>query len=145
MSSAAAIAAGVPAAVDRAFPQLFAWLGQHGVEPTGPPFIRYHEVDDAGEPLGLDVGAPLPGHHEGGGAVRADILPAGRYITQVHVGPYTHATVPDLGGARDALRDWIETRAIASGCLIEHYRVGPPLESDWTKWETELACLIVEE
>jgi hypothetical protein len=31
---------GAPAVVDRTFPQLFAWLGQHGVEPAGPPFIR---------------------------------------------------------------------------------------------------------
>jgi len=27
---------------------------------------------------------------------------------------------------------------------VEHYRIGPPMEADWTKWETELAYLIVE-
>ena len=42
---------GIPAVVDRTFPQLFAWLGQHGVEPAGPPFIRYLEVDHDGAPL----------------------------------------------------------------------------------------------
>jgi hypothetical protein len=50
---------GIPAVVDTAFPQLFAWLGQHGVEPTGAPFIRYLEVDHEGEPLEIEVAAPV--------------------------------------------------------------------------------------
>jgi hypothetical protein len=28
--------------------------------------------------------------------------------------------------------------------LVEHYRIGPPMESDWTRWETELAYLILD-
>ena len=76
--------------------------------------------------------------------VRADALPARRYVTQLHVGPYTHDTVPDLSATRDALRGWIETKGIATGFLVEHYRVGPPMESDWTRWETELAYLILD-
>jgi hypothetical protein len=36
---------GVPAVVDRSFPQLSAWLGQHGVDPVGPPF---HPVPRSG-------------------------------------------------------------------------------------------------
>ena len=50
---------GVAAAVDTAFPELFRWLGERGVEPVGPPFIRFLEVDVDGEPLELEVGAPV--------------------------------------------------------------------------------------
>jgi hypothetical protein len=32
---------------------------KHGVEPAGPPFIRYHEVDHDGEPLEIEVAAPV--------------------------------------------------------------------------------------
>ena len=42
---------GVPAFVDKAFPELYGWLREHGVEPAGPPFIRFRELDQAGEPL----------------------------------------------------------------------------------------------
>jgi RNA polymerase sigma-70 factor, ECF subfamily len=147
---------GIPAVVDRSFPQLFAWLGEHGVEPAGPPFIRYLEVDEAGEPLEIEVAAPVAGAAEPpeDAPVRAGTLPAGRYVTLLHTGPFRSAEVPDLGDAQAALRAWIEREGITCSrpsergsslpCCVEHYRVGPPLEADWTKWETELAYLVVE-
>jgi GyrI-like small molecule binding protein len=96
---------GVPAVVDRSFPQLFAWLGQHGVDPAGPPFIRYREVDHAGEPLEIEVAAPVAnGTPQGDDApVRPGVLPAGRYVTLLHAGPYRSDDVPDLGDAQAAL------------------------------------------
>jgi GyrI-like small molecule binding domain len=147
---------GIPAVVDRTFPRLFAWLGRHGVEPAGPPFIRYLEVDHNGEPLEIEVAAPVAtGAPEGDGQVRAGTLPAGRYVTALHTGPYRHDDVPDLGDAQVALRTWTEQQGIATGrpsergsslaACVEHYRIGPPMEQDWTKWETELAYLVVED
>jgi DNA gyrase inhibitor GyrI len=147
---------GVPAVVDRAFPQLFAWLAERGVQPSRPPFIRYHEVDEAGEPLEIEVAAPVAAADApDDGPVRAGLLPAGRYATLLHVGPYRSDQVPDLGHAQAALRSWTEANGLACSrpsdrgsslpCCVEHYRIGPPAEKDWTKWETELAYLIVEE
>lgn len=148
---------GLPAVVDQAFPRLFAWLGQHGVEPAGPPFIRYLEVDHGGEPLEIEVAAPISDSTDppADAPVRADTLPAGRYATLVHTGPYRHEDVPDLGDAQAALRSWTEQQDIVTGrpsergsslpCCVEHYRVGPPMEADWTKWETELAYLVLED
>jgi effector-binding domain-containing protein len=146
---------GIRAAVDRSFPQLFAWLGQRGVEPAGPPFIRFREVDHDGEALEIEVAAPVAkGAPEGDDTVRARTLPAGRYVTALHTGPYRHDDVPDLGDAQAALRAWMDEEGIVTSrpsergfslpCCVEHYRIGPPLEKDWTKWETELAYLVVE-
>jgi RNA polymerase sigma-70 factor, ECF subfamily len=147
---------GIPAVVDRTFPQLFAWLGQHGIEPAGPPFIRFLEVDDTGEPLEIEVAAPVAaGAPEGDSQVRAGTLPAGRYVTALHTGPYRSEDVPDLGDAQAALRTWTEQQDIVTSrpsergsslaACVEHYRIGPPMEADWTKWETELAYLVVED
>jgi RNA polymerase sigma-70 factor, ECF subfamily len=146
---------GVPAVADTAFPQLFAWLSRHGIEPAGPPFIRYMEVDRDGEPLEIEVAAPTASGAEADGQVRADSLPAGRYVTALHKGPYRSEQVPDLGDAQAALKSWIEQQGLVTGrpsergtelpCAVEHYKVGPPMEQDWTKWETELAYLVVED
>jgi DNA gyrase inhibitor GyrI len=146
---------GLPAVVDRSFPQLFAWLGRHGIEPAGPPFIRYLEVDNRGEPLEIEVAAPVAAGTQGDETVRAGILPAGRYATLLHTGPYRHDDVPDLGDAQAALRTWTEQQGIVTSrasergsslaACVEHYRIGPPMEADWTKWETELAYLVVED
>jgi RNA polymerase sigma-70 factor, ECF subfamily len=146
----------IRAVVDRAFPQLFRWLGERGIQPSGPPFIRYYEVDEAGEPREIESAAPVAdrGAAPDEGPVRAGVLPAGRYVTVLHVGPYTHDSEPDLTDARAALKDWTEANEIVCSrpsdrgellpCYAEHYRIGPPMEADWTKWENELVYLIVE-
>jgi effector-binding domain-containing protein len=146
---------GIAAVVDQAFPQLFAWLGDRGIAPEGPPFIRFLEVDEAGEPLEIEVAAPVAGDPPTeDGPVSPGTLPAGRYATLIHTGPYRHDDVPDLVDAQAALKSWTEQQGIVTGrptdrgtalaCCVEHYKIGPPLEADWTKWETELAYLVVE-
>ena len=147
---------GIRAAVDKAFPQLFGWLGEQGVAPSGPPFIRYRELDHAGEPLVIEAAAPVSDRADPpeGAPVQAGVLPAGRYATLPHVGPYTHDTDPDLVDTPAALRRWIESEGITVSrpsergsslpCCVEHYRIGPPMEKDWTTWETELTYLVLE-
>jgi effector-binding domain-containing protein len=144
---------GIRQFADTAFPELFGWLGEHGVTPGGPPFIRYYELDHAGEPLDVEVGVPFDGTAESDARVRADALPAGSYLTFLHVGPYTHDSMPDLGDARAELVGWADENGIVYGreserglqlpCAIEHFRIGPVDEPDFTKWETEFAYLVL--
>ena len=154
LAIACEITDGVPAAVDQAFPELFRWLAAHDFTPTGPPFIRTLELDRAGEPLKLEVAAPVAKPAAADDRVRAGALPAGRYVTFVHVGPYRSETVADLGAARAAVVAWMTDRGLtyshatergsALACCVEHFRVGPVEEPDFTKWETELTYLITE-
>lgn len=137
------ITEGVPAFVDRAFPELFGWLAEHSVEPAGPPFVRYSEVDGDSQPVELEVGVPVNGGVQGDERVRQSALPAGRYLTYVHVGPYRSETLPDLAAARERLLTWAEGHGLKPLSCIEHFRIGPVEEPDFTKWETEFAYLIV--
>jgi effector-binding domain-containing protein len=146
---------GVPAFVDKAFPELFRWLGEHGAEPAGPPFIRFRTLDTEGEPLELEVGVPVDGNAEGDDRVRADSLPAGRYLTLMHVGPYRSETAPDLAAARERLIGWAAEKGIVYSretdrgltlpCCVERYLIGPLEEPDFTKWETEFAYLVLDD
>jgi effector-binding domain-containing protein len=146
---------GVPAFVDTAFPQLFRWLADHGVKPSGPPFIRFRELDRDGEPLEIEVAAPVETQAEGDERVKAGTLPAGRYLTLLHRGPYRSESAPDLAAAREQLTTWaaergiVHSRATADGttlpCAVERYLIGPVEEPDFTKWETEFAYLVLDE
>jgi effector-binding domain-containing protein len=145
-------AGGFRTVVDRGFPELFGWLGEHDVEPAGPPFIRYLEITRDSEPLEIELGAPVAGDVSGDKRVRADALPAGRWVTYMHVGPYRSETVADLSAARATLLAWVEENGVAldsretergtalGGC-VEHYITGPPAEPDPSTWRTELAYL----
>ncbi len=142
-----AIAAHVPteaefrSAADRGFPELFGWLADHGVEPAGPLFIRYVEVDDAGEPVDVELGVPAAPGVRGDGRVKADALPAGRWATYLHIGPYSHATEPDLAAGRATLRAWADAQGLTRLGYVEHFIKGPVEEPDPSRWETELAYL----
>ena len=140
-------------AVDRGFPELFGWLRDHGVAPSGAPFIRYVEIADDGRPLRFELAAPIPATVSGNDRVHSDALPAGRYATLLHVGPYSSAEVPDLNDARAELLEWARRQGVqwrgsqtkrgtTFEASIERYLTDASREPDWTKWETELAYLV---
>jgi effector-binding domain-containing protein len=135
---------GLAGVIDRGFPELFGWLGAHGMTPAGAPFIRYLEVDMEGE-LKLELAVPVDGARPAGERVRAGVLPAGRYVTLLHVGPYD-----ELIDANAALQRWAEERGLRwrkedgstwSG-RVERYLTDPSAQPDPSAWETELAYLV---
>jgi effector-binding domain-containing protein len=146
---------GVPAFVDKAFPELFRWLADHDLKPSGAPFIRFRELDEDGEPLEIEAGAPVEAETPGDERVEADSLPPGRYLTLLHRGPYRSESAPDLATAREQLiahaaeQGVVYSRATPRGttlpCAVERYLIGPVEEPDFTKWETEFAYLILDE
>jgi effector-binding domain-containing protein len=137
------------AAVDTAFPELFGWLAEHGISPAGPPFIRYYVID---MPARLDVefGIPVLAAAQGDDRVRSGVLPAGRYVTLRHAGPYD-----GLIASNAALQDWAQDRGITFGsrdtelgeawhCRVEHYLTDPSAEPDPAKWQVDVAYLASE-
>ena len=149
----APVTQGIRDFADSAFPELFGWLFDNDLTPAGPPFLRYHEVDRAGEPLDAEAGVPVESASPAGnGRVRAGALPAGRYLTALHVGPYTSDAMPDLLDARSELVAWARDNGIVYGtetergvefpCALERFIVGPADDADFTKWRTEFAYLI---
>ena len=128
-------------AADSGFPELFGWLGEHAIEPTGPIFIRYGEIDSAGAPREIELAVPVADGVTGAGRIRAGVLPAGRWATFVHVGAYRSETERDLAAGRATLEAWADAQGLARGDYVEHYVKGPVEEPDHTRWETELAYL----
>jgi len=124
--------------------EVFAWLGERGGVPSGPPFWKYNVIDmprNIEVEAGVTVAQPLAGN----GRVIAGVLPAGRYATLSHVG------APDtLAGATASLLDWAASEDLAFdvspspegerwGCRLEIYLTDPRDEPDMSKWETRLA------
>lgn len=134
---------GLAGAVDHAFPELFGWLAERSLTPAGAPFIRYLKVD-MGSELEIELGVPVATEPTGDERVRAGVLPAGRYITLLHVGPYD-----GLVQANAALQQWAQERGISWQMdddsrwrgRVERYLTDPAQQPDPSEWETELAYL----
>lgn len=129
-------------AADSGFPEVFGWLREQGIQPAGPPFIRYLAFDEAGQPREIELAVPVEYGVTGNGRIRADTLPPGPHVTLLHVGPYTSATAPDLKAAHSTLRAWAAELGIALGGYVERYVIGPVEEPDFSKWQTELAYAV---
>jgi len=149
--------AGIPAWVTMAalgsvadrIPEIFGWLGGHGIAPAGPPFFRYHVIDMERQ-LQVEVGVPVASAIEDDAAIRAGTLPAGRFAVMTHTG------APDtLVGATAELLDWAKARGLQWdvsqveageqwGCRLELYLTNPAEEPDMGKWETQLAFRLAD-
>jgi effector-binding domain-containing protein len=134
-------------------PEVYAWLGAHGVPPAGPPFLKYNVIDMM-RPLEIDngvpVAAPADGDGDGDGDMIAGVLPAGRYATVIHVG---HPS--ELVGATKALLDWGAAQNLTWdmspsadgdrwGSRLEIYLTDPREEPDMSKWATQLAFRLAD-
>jgi effector-binding domain-containing protein len=130
-------------------PEIFGWLGARGIAPAGPPFFRYHVVDMERQ-LQVEVGVPVASAVEDDGAIRAGMLPAGRFATMTHTG------APDtLAAATARLLDWARERELAWdmsrteagerwGCRVEFYLTDPAGQPDTSKWRTQLAFRLAD-
>ena len=137
------------AAIDSGYPELFGWLAARGIPPAGPPLIRYLVVDMDAEleiELGVPVAEPLERAAGGGERIGAGLLPAGRYVSLLHRGPYD-----GLVGANAALQDWARREGVPLETTdhgrrwrgrAEFYLTDPRAEPDPARWETEVAYLV---
>jgi effector-binding domain-containing protein len=131
-------------AIGRGLPALFGWLQASGLAPTGAPFVRYLHVDMPTE-LTIEVAVPVHGEPPADDRRRPGLLPAGRYVTLVHVGPYD-----GLVAANAEVQRWAGQRGIAWamdeggqwGGRVERYLTDPSQQPDSSQWRTEIAYLI---
>ncbi len=98
-----------------AFGEVYGHIQARGATPAGPPFVIYHGVPVADLPFDVEICAPVTRAIDPPAGWRLQELPAGRFATLVHVGPYD-----TLGATYDALGQWIGTHDLAVA--------GPPRE-----------------
>jgi effector-binding domain-containing protein len=134
-------------------PEVFAWLGAHGVAPAGPPFLKYNVIDMMRQleiDNGVPVAAPPNVDGDGDGEMVSGVLPAGRYATLTHVG---HPS--ELMDATKALLDWAAEQNLTWdrspspdgerwGSRLEVYLTDPREEPDMSKWVTQLAFRLAD-
>jgi effector-binding domain-containing protein len=130
-------------------PEVYAWLGAHGLPPAGPPFLKYNVIDMARQ-LEIDNGVPVAAPGDGDGDVISGVLPGGRYATLTHVG---HPS--ELIDATKELLDWAASHGLTWDMSpgetgdrwvsrLEIYLTDPREEPDMSKWVTQLAFRLAD-
>jgi effector-binding domain-containing protein len=132
----------MPEEMRRLFDALHERIGRLDV--AGPPFARYLVIDMARE-LHLEIGVPVTAPTGADGEFAPGVLPAGRYLTAVHTGPYDRleeATGAFLARAAEQGHTF-DSRPGPAGdewsSRLEEYLTDPSQEADPARWETRLA------
>jgi len=138
----------LPTVIPQSLGQLFAWLGQKGIKPSGPPFIRYHVINMKSK-LDVELGVPVASALSGDGVIAAGVLPAGRYAALVYRGiengMKANGALLEWGAAQNLAWDqWSVEGGDAFGCRFESFLTDPADEPDSAKWETEVAIRLAD-
>jgi DNA-binding transcriptional MerR regulator len=119
----------------QAFGELFAYLGQVGVRPVGPPFVLYHDEDFRDEDLDVEYCVPTEKRVAGAGRTNGRELEAVAAACTLHAGAYD-----SIGGGYRAVAEWMQAHGHESaGAPREVYLVGPDTTTDPRDWRTQIA------
>lgn len=109
----------LPALLAQTYLAILQHLEQAGVEPAGPPFVAYYNLDM--QDLEVEIGFPVQQRTSDSGTVQNSEIPAGRYATTLHIGPYNC-----MEGAYEALNAWIGQNGFRpTGTAYEFYLNDP--------------------
>ncbi|KQN72827.1 GyrI-like domain-containing protein [Devosia sp. BK] len=126
------------------FPQLFNYIGKHGLTPVSPAFYNYRRIDMAST-LDVEAGIAVESAGPDEGNVRNGTLPGGNFLGLSWVGhPDKLETVTGMliGWARLTQQDFdMEERPDGDhfACRLEIYESDPEEVPDMEEWVTNLS------
>ncbi|MBX3066314.1 MAG: GyrI-like domain-containing protein [Anaerolineae bacterium] len=137
-----------PTIIPQLIDEIYAWLGQHGVEGKGP-LMRYYVINMSGTmdvELGVEVDSPITGDDR----VKAQALPAGRYAWLIYTGIGEKAVQ-----GNGALINWAEESGIkwdrwddpkgdAFRSRVEFFLDGPQDDPNPDNWRSEVAIKVAD-
>lgn len=122
----------MPEFFGRAFGAVWAAAQAAGVEIVGPPFGFYPAMPT--DTVVVEAGAPVSAPTETSGDVHRLVLPGGRAVVAVHVGPFE-----TMEKTYAELQAWMAQNSLepAAG-MWEFYLSDPEAEPDPSKWQTKI-------
>jgi effector-binding domain-containing protein len=115
-----------------AFAAVWTHAQKNGVEPNGPPYVRYITPPPA--TVVLEAGAPVPRRVPGEGDIQSGELPECEAAVVTYMGPYD-----GMEPAYKAIEAWMRENGRApGGPAWEVYFTDPGAEPDSAKWRTDI-------
>ena len=121
--------------LDQLFGEVFAYLGQHRINPAGPPIGIYHDEGYREQDADVEIAVPVTDPVPEGEWVKPRRLPAvDEMACLIHQGSYE-----TIGGTYGQLMGWVEANGYRlSGPPREVYLRGPESGKDASGYVTEI-------
>ncbi|MFQ5616708.1 MAG: GyrI-like domain-containing protein, partial [Anaerolineales bacterium] len=121
--------------IGRLYGELFAYLGQHRINPVGPSLGIYSDDEYRDQDVDVEAAVPVNGKVPSGARVTGrELPPVEQMVCATHEGAYD-----SIGGAYSHLMAWIEANGYRmSGPIREIYARGPESSKDPSTYITEI-------
>ncbi len=114
-----AAAQDLPQLFGQIYGALMQYMNEMGVYPAGEPFAAYYNMDM--QNLDIEIGFPIAKPVPDRGEIRCGALPAGKFASTMHIGPYD-----SVGPAYEALAQFVKASGSEpTGVAYEFYFSGP--------------------
>lgn len=124
--------ADLPQFFSRAFGETMGVIAAQGARPSGPPFGKYYGRPDA--LVDVEAGFPVSAPIRPVGDVVPGVLPGGRVVEAVHLGPFD-----TMGETYAQLERDMQAAELTPGDVMwESYLTDPGVEPDPSKWRTQI-------
>lgn len=97
----------IPENIGKAYGTLFGFLGQKMLPPAGPPSALYFDLQIDEADIDMEACVPVAREVEAEGDMVFHTLPAGRYATTLHKGPYDQ-----MGPTYEAMMAWMAEQGL---------------------------------
>ncbi len=120
---------------DAGFREIADLLRSQGLDPAGPPFARYSNMEM--EALDIEFGFPVPGSANGGGRVTSSTTPSGKAASCIYIGPYG-----EIEPAYDALMKWAADNGFSLGGEAYEIYLDDPANTPPEQLRTQVCLLL---
>lgn len=111
--------------------EIMQYLGPKGVQPAGPPFAIYYNMDMSN--LDVEIGFPVAKKQESSGRINAGKIPGGKAAVTVHVGPYEK-----IEEAYNRLTAFVKEQNLQTGSLCYEFYLNDPASTPPEQLKTEI-------
>ncbi len=109
----------IPQVLAESYGKINQYLKSLGEQPGGAPYVAYYNMDM--QDLDIEIGFPTTSKLPGQGPIQSGEMPAGKYSSCLHKGPYS-----ELAPAYQALSEFLKSQNLhPSGVAYEFYLNDP--------------------
>jgi len=137
---------GMSKVIDRLSKEMNAWVSDHNIKTSGPPFLRFHVIDMRGF-MDISFCFPVRKALPDDGDIKADVIPAGRYASLIYSGGGISANRTLIEWVRAQGLDfdrWDTEQGDNFRGRYETYLTDPKIEPRKSRWQVEVAIKLAD-
>lgn len=123
--------ADLPKILGESYDAIMKYLHEIHEEPGGAPFVTYFNLDM--QDLDIEIGFPVSKSLPGKDHIISKEMPAGKYASVLHKGPY-----PEMGAAYEALNRFMVENSIQPSGIVYEFYLNSPMEVPPDELKTQI-------